>query len=105
MSTESADQRESHLRSVTITTITALAGVGAAIASAYLAGDVSAADAAKNQQAQLVVLAAIVVQFPLYSILGYDDFGGVKDFLFVVFMTFSLWFLTWGIILMTGVTV
>ncbi|GAA0664805.1 hypothetical protein ACFQDG_11080 [Natronoarchaeum mannanilyticum] len=104
MSTETADGRESHLRSVTITTITALAGVGAAIASAYIAGDVSAGEAAKNQQAQLVVLAAIVVQYPLFSVMGYDDFGGVKDYLFVAFMTFSLWFITWGIILMTGVT-
>jgi hypothetical protein len=104
MSTETADRTEAHIRSVTITTITALAGVVAAVASAVLTADMSATAAAQSRQAHLVVLVAIVAQFPLYSVLGYDDFGGVKDYLFVAFMTFSLWFVTWGIILTTGVT-
>ena len=104
MSTETADRKQEHIRSVTITTIAALAGVVAAVASAVLTADLSAGAAAQSRQAHLVVLVAIVAQFPLYSAMGYEEFGGAKDYLFVVFMTFSLWFVTWGIILMTGAT-
>ena len=104
MSTETADRRQEHIRSVTITSIAALAGVVAAVASAFVTADMSAAAAAQSRQAQLVVLVAVVAQFPLYSAMGYEDFGGAKDYLFVVFMTFSLWFVTWGIILTAGVT-
>ncbi|MFW6448639.1 MAG: hypothetical protein ACOC0X_03740 [Halobacteriota archaeon] len=50
-----------------------------------------------------MLLIAILVQLPLYRIMGYEEFGGGKDVLYVAFMTFSLWFITFGIILTTGV--
>jgi hypothetical protein len=46
---------------------------------------------------------AILVQYPLQKVLGIlkDDFGA-KDFLFILFITFSMWFVTWTVILTSG---
>jgi hypothetical protein len=51
---------------------------------------------------------AIIVQFPVFRLLeaagiqlDTDDFGA-KDYLYVAFMTFSLWFVSWAILLTTG---
>jgi len=44
---------------------------------------------------------AILVQYILINvsgIYGEDEFGA-KHYLFIAFMTFSLWFVTWGILL------
>lgn len=96
-------ERSAHLRAITITSIAALAGVAAAIGSALLTGDMEATAAASETAPQLLLVATIGVQLPIYTRV-YDDWGGAKDYLFVVFMTFSLWFVTWGVILTTGVT-
>ena len=107
MSSEGSE-RQGHLRAITITSLAALAGVAAAIVSGYLTADLIAAGdtaslaaAAADTTAQIVVVAAIVVQIPVYQFV-YDDWGGAKDVLFVAFMTFCLWFVTWGIILSSG---
>ena len=96
-------ERSAHLRAITITSVAALAGVAAAIGSSILTGDLEPAEAAGETTPQLLMIVSIVVQLPVYSFV-YDDWGGAKDFLFVAFMTFSLWFVTWGVILTTGVT-
>jgi|AntDeeMetagen285_2_1112576.scaffolds.fasta_scaffold02222_5 hypothetical protein len=100
MSTETASPKAEHLRAVTITTITALAGVAAAFGSLYIGG--TGAEAASDRTAQIVVVVAIIAQIPLYDLLGFDDYGGVKDYLYVAFMTFAFWFVSWGIMLTTG---
>lgn len=94
-------ERQRHLRAITITSLAALAGVIAAIASSVLTQGLDPVAAANDRTAQLVVFVAIVVQIPIYQAV-YDDWGGAKDFLFVSFMTFCLWFVTWGIILSSG---
>jgi len=104
MATEDADGYDTHFRSVTVTAIAALAGVVAALISMFLTtGAESATAAAKDQTAQLLVLAVIPVQLVLLRGVGLlkDDFGA-KDFLFVLFMTFSMWFITFGVVLTTG---
>lgn len=101
MATEEASGVSDHFRSVTVTAIAALAGIAAALVSWRMTGDAAtAAQAAKNQNAQMVMLAAILVQPLMLRLLGLlkDDFG-VKDFLFIAFMTFSLWFVSWAILL------
>ncbi|HKL29798.1 MAG TPA: hypothetical protein VJ898_11110 [Natrialbaceae archaeon] len=106
MATETADERRQHVRAVTVTALAALFGVGAAFVSAFLTSDLSATEAAKNQTAQLVVVAAILVQIPIVQQSGFydsDEFGA-KLVLFIAFMTFSMWFVTWGILLQTGWT-
>ncbi|NUB89807.1 MULTISPECIES: EMC6-like membrane protein [Haloterrigena] len=105
MSTESISDRREHIRSISVTALAALLGVAAAFGSMALVGDVSSADAAANDTRTLMLVAgAILAQFVLYdftSIYDDDEFGP-KHYLFIVFMTFALWFVTWGILLTTG---
>ena len=109
MATESISDRREHVRSISVTAFSALLGVGAAFASMMITGDpATAADpaAAANEfatdnRALLIVLFAIVIQFPLLKglkIYREDEFG-IKHYLFITFMTFSFWFVTWGILL------
>ncbi|MFC4439587.1 MULTISPECIES: EMC6-like membrane protein [Natrialbaceae] len=104
MSTESISDRREHVRSISVTALSALLGVGAAFASAVITGDAAtAAEAATDTRALLVVVGAILAQFVLFdftSIYGEDEFG-VKHYLFITFMTFSFWFVVWGILLTT----
>ncbi|MCU4743886.1 hypothetical protein OB955_16820 [Halobacteria archaeon AArc-m2/3/4] len=106
MSTESISDRHEHVRSIGVTAFAAFVGIGAAIASSMLTGDLAPAEAASDNRALLIVFAAIFVQFPLIKAIGIydDDEFGVKHYLFITFMTFSLWFITWGILLTSEYT-
>ncbi|WP_339105660.1 hypothetical protein [Haloterrigena salinisoli] len=107
MSTESISDRREHIRSISVTALAALLGVATGFVSMMLVGDVSsveaASQAANDTRALMLVAGAILAQFVLYdftSIYNDDEFGP-KHYLFIVFMTFSLWFVTWGILLTT----
>jgi len=80
--------------------ITTGAGVAAALVSSAFLGT-----AAKDQLGLAVVAAFVFVQLPVLQVLGIDveDFS-TKDHLYVLFMTFSMWFVTWTILLTNGVT-
>ncbi|MCQ4334679.1 hypothetical protein KM295_14570 [Natronomonas sp. F2-12] len=102
MATDTAERRVAHVRGVTVTTIACLAGVAAAVVSSVVA------DGATDTLAVYVLAGAVIVQFPilgLLEIVGIDldieDFGA-KDYLYVAFMTFALWFVCWAILLSTG---
>jgi hypothetical protein len=100
MATETQSQRQAHVLAVTRTGIAAFLGVAAAFGSWFLTQDMTAAAASKDQTAQLIVLGAVVVQPFLQQLLGiYKDDFGAKDFLFILFVTFAMWFVTWTIIL------
>ena len=93
MSTESISDRREHIRSISVTALAALLGVGAGFASMVMEAD--------NTTGLMLVVGAILVQFVVYdftSIYGDDEFGA-KHYLFLVFMTFAFWFVTWGILL------
>ncbi len=104
MATESISDRREHVRSIGVTALAALAGIGSALLSAMITSGMAAGEAAGDQRAQLIVLGAILVQFLLIRVTGiYDeDELGPKHYLFVAFMTFSLWYVTWGILLTTS---
>ena len=108
MSTESISDRREHIRSISVTALSALLGVAAGFASLAITGDASSVDAAaSDMRGLLLVLGAILAQFILFdftSIYGDDEFGA-KHYLFIVFMTFSFWFVTFGILLTTGASV
>ncbi|MFC6615136.1 hypothetical protein ACFQAS_09265 [Halopenitus salinus] len=91
-----------HARGVVVTTIACLAGIGAALASAWYVGTSPANGG--STMAVVVMGAFVVVQFPILKLAGVDvaDFG-VKDNLYVVFMTFTLWFITYTVLLTSGV--
>jgi hypothetical protein len=97
MATDTVDGMSSHMRGLTVTTITAIAGIGAAFGSNAVAGG------ATDFTALAVVAVAIAVQFPVLRVIGIeqDDLSG-KDVLYIAFMTFALWFVSWGILLTTG---
>ncbi|WP_129114461.1 EMC6-like membrane protein [Halegenticoccus tardaugens] len=102
MATQTATGLSDHMRGVTVTTLACLAGVTAGVLSGYLFGTTAAA--AQNVQSVFVVAAFVLAQFPLLRLLGVDveDFGP-KDYIYVVFMTFTLWFITFAILLSAGV--
>jgi hypothetical protein len=94
---EPGDGISDFMRSITVTTTATLAGVVAGVLSTVLA-------AGPNDNIALGILGVtILVQFPFYYLVGIDvgDFG-TKDKLYVAFMTFALWFVTWSILLTAG---
>ncbi len=97
MATETGERFSPHLRGVTVTTTATLLGLVAGVGSAVLAAS------PQDFIGVGLVAGAIVVQFPLYRVIGIDvDDFGKKDYLYVAFMTVVLWFITWGILLTAG---
>ncbi|MES3161983.1 MAG: hypothetical protein PPP55_10515 [Halorubrum sp.] len=89
-----------HARSVVVTTICCLAGIAAGVVSTAYVGTGDAA--AQSTTAVLVMGAFVLVQYPLYKVIGVGDFG-IKDNLYVAFMTFTLWFISYTILLTSDV--
>jgi len=103
MATESASGLSDHVRGVTVTTSACLGGILAGVVSAVVVG--TTPEAAADMQAVLILGITIFAQFPILKLLGVDiaDFG-IKDNLFVSFMTFCLWFITYAILLTSEVS-
>lgn len=103
MATETATGFSDHMRGVTVTTIACLAGILAGLASASVVG--ATPQAAADMQSLLIMGVFVFVQFPLLKLIGVDvsDFG-IKDNLYVTFMTFSLWFITYAVLLTSAVS-
>lgn len=102
MATETTTGLSDHLRGVTVTTLACVGGIVAALASAQLFG--VGAEAATSRLSLGVVAVVLAVQYPLLKLIGVDvsEFG-VKDNLYVVFMTFTFWFISYAVLLSTGV--
>ena len=99
MSEAVEDKRWAHIRGVTVTTIAAIAGILSGIAAGQLA-------TGPDDVIGVAIFAiAVFLQFPILRVIGIDveDFG-IKDYLFVGFMTFAFWFMTWTIVLTTEAT-
>lgn len=105
MASDDSDARDDHIRAVTITASASVAGIFAAILSSVITAQagLSGSAAATDMSSLAMLLFAVLIQIPLYRVLGFEGFGGGKDVLFVGFMTFAFWFVTYGIILTTGV--
>ncbi len=96
------EEQWEHIRAILITLGTTLTGVIAGVvSSAVTAGIEDPGVAASDPTGLLALPAAIAIQIPVYQ-QAFDDWGGGRDLLFVVFMTFCLWFITWGMLLTTG---
>ncbi|MFP8956522.1 hypothetical protein ACLI4Y_07325 [Natrialbaceae archaeon A-CW3] len=104
MSTETMSDRREHIRSIGVTAVACLAGVGAAFGSEALTAGESLDAAATDPLTYLLVFGLIGLQLFLLPTIGvYDDEEfGIKHYLFISLMTFSFWFITWGIMLSTG---
>ncbi|MFC7188006.1 hypothetical protein [Halorubrum yunnanense] len=89
-----------HARGVVVTTICCLAGIAAGVVSAAYVG--TTVEAAQSTTVVLVLGAFVLAQYPLYKIIGVSDFG-VKDNLYVAFLTFTLWFISYTVLATSGV--
>ena len=103
MATDTAGRFSPHMRGVTVTALASIMGIVAAVASSVVTA--GAATPATDPKGVFVLGGAILVQFPVLRAVGIDveDFS-TKDYLYVAFMTFSLWFVCWGILLSTETT-
>jgi len=96
---ENLDPTASHRRSLKVTTIATLGGVAAAFASEATVSDPA------SRTGLLVMLGLVAVELGLMRLLGVDvENFSAKDHFYVAFMTFSLWFVTWGVLLTAGVS-
>lgn len=91
-------------RSVIVTTCATLLGMAAGIASMLFATAEAGSTADPDNLLGIAILVgAVFVQFPLYSLLGMDpEEFGTKTQLYIFAMTFFMWFITWTILLTTG---
>jgi len=101
MATSVLGVSESHFRSVAVTSLAALAGIAAGVVSAMQVGTTPAA--ATDRLGLFIFVAFTLAQYPVLYAIGIDvEEFSTKDHLFVAFMTFSMWFVTWGILLTAG---
>lgn len=97
--TENLDPKAAHRRSLKVTTIATLGGVAAAFASEMTISDPA------SRTGLLVMLGLVAIELGVMRVLGVDvaEFSA-KDHFYVLFMTFALWFITWGVLLSEGVS-
>jgi hypothetical protein len=96
MSTETADRRDSHIQSLIVIAVTTLGGIVAGFATPEVA------TSATDQAAFAVVGVALLLELGVMQVLGIEvrEFS-TKDQLYVLFMTFSMWYVAWAILLTT----
>jgi len=102
MATENASGLSDHMRGVTVTTLACVGGIVAALVSAQVFG--TDAGVAQSRQPLAVLAGALFAQYPVLGLVGIDigEFG-IKDNLYIGFMTFTFWFISYAVLLSTGV--
>lgn len=96
--TETAEEKRwAHIRGITVTSVASLFGIAAGVAASYIA------EAPDDTIGVILFAVAVFFQFPLLRVIGIEVEGfGVKDYLFITFMTFCFWYVTWAIMMTTG---
>jgi len=99
-----AEKREAHLRGVKVTAFSCVLGVVAGVLSWVLTqGMLTGAELPEN--AGFVLLAgAVLIHQPFLPYLGKHEMSK-KDWAYVAFMTFDLWFITWTVLLTAGTAI
>ena len=99
MATESVERRAAHRRGLKVTALACIGGVIAGLLSASLA------TGPRDTLGVAIGAAAVFASIGAMQLVGVDisEFS-TKDHLYVAFMTFSLWFVVWTILLTTGTT-
>ena len=98
MATKTESGPSDHVRGILVTTLASLVGVGAGVASGVVVG--TDAGVATSTQSLFILGGLLLLEYPILRGVGVDvnDFGP-KDHLYVAFMTFTLWFITYAILL------
>ena len=96
MATETVDRRAAHRRSLKVTAIATIGGVLAGLVTPMVAATPT------DTVAIAIVFGATFVELGVMRLAGVDvgEFS-TKDNLYITFMSFSLWFITWTILLTT----
>lgn len=99
MATETAERRASYRRSLKVTATATLGGVVAGVVSPAVASSPT------DTISLAVPFAAMVAGMLVMYVLGVDvgEFS-TKDQLYVAFMTISMWYIVWTILLTTNAT-
>jgi len=106
MATDTAERRQAHIRGLTVTTLSCLAGIAAAVVSQSVTAGLDPATAATSNTALYILVGSILAQFPVLKVLGIEvEEFSTKDYLYIGFMTFSLWFVSWAVLLTAGTTI
>lgn len=84
-------------RSLIVTTGSTLMGIAAGVTAGIYVNSPG------DRLSLIILLGAIVVQFPVYSLLGMEtEEFGAKGNLYIAFMTFVMWFISWTLVMTTG---
>jgi hypothetical protein len=100
------DKVKEHNERILRTVIACMMGILAGIASFFFSGQVDVATGAQPNAfiGGLILLAGIVFQRHVFMIVKIDYTTlGKKDWFYQAFMTFSLWFISWTLLLTTTV--
>ncbi|MDD1656620.1 MAG: hypothetical protein LUO87_04510 [Methanomicrobiales archaeon] len=99
------EKQAAHVQRITRTTVACVAGLLSGVLSFLLAGTPDAAGIQSGASTGILLLAAaIAVQKYLFPLLKADTPSlTMKDWFFQGFMTFSLWFISWTVLLSAGV--
>ncbi len=99
------EKKDQHIKRVKRTLIACIMGVIAGGLSFMFGGTPDAMGIQPNTfLAMLLLLAGIVFQKHIFTIIGLDITElGKKDWFYQGFMTFALWFITWTILLTTSI--
>ena len=99
MATETLDRAAAHRRSLKVTATASIVGVVAGLLTQVVAAGPA------DSVSIMVVIGAVLAVLGISRLLGVDvDDFSTKDHLYVAFMTFTLWFVTWTILLTAGTT-
>jgi len=97
MATETVERRAAHRRSLKVTALASLAGVVAGLLSPLVTSGPT------DTMGVTIAAVAVLVSLGVMRLVGVDvEEFSTKDHLYVAFMTFALWFVTWTILLTTG---
>jgi len=99
------EKQAAHVQRITRTTVACVAGLLSGVLSFLLAGSPNAAGIQPGVSTGILLLAAgIAVQRYVFPLLGADTPSlTTKDWFFQGFMTFSLWFISWTVLLSAAV--
>jgi hypothetical protein len=100
---DTGEEFDPHLRSITVTTTATLLGIVAGVASMLFATAEGTPPQPDNTLGFGILAGAVVLQFPLYQAVGIDirEFE-TKDQVYIFFMTFVTWFISWSVLMTTG---
>lgn len=91
------EKREAHVRGIKVTAFASTMGILAGVLSWALTQGIVGPGLAETTGIY-VLAGSVVLQRPVIPLLGKDEMGA-KDWLYVAFMTFDLWFVSWTVLL------